>query len=251
MESTREQILRYVRGRRETTVARLADSLQLSQQAVRRHLDGLRADGLVEVKQERHGVGRPTLLFFTTERGEEQAGRTYLQMLTRLFKHLEKLDASQVSGSDGHKVLEQVFSGIATEMAADHRSEVHGSTLDQRIDEASKALEREGIVDSWEKLENGTYHILNEECPYLRLAEMSDAACKSDRKSIELLIGAEVEQTLRIVDGAPVCEYIVRPQPLTLIDADTSHPDPLPPSTRLRKGSGARRGAIGPVKENG
>jgi predicted ArsR family transcriptional regulator len=218
VESTREQILRYVRGRRETTVAQLAESLHLSQQAVRRHLDGLRADGLVDVRQERHGVGRPTLLFYTTERGEEMAGRTYLQMLTRLFKHLEKLDASQVSGSDGRLVLEQVFSGIATEMAADHIGEVHGATFDQRIDEVSKALEREGIVDSWEKLDNGTYHIVNEECPYLRLAELSDAACKSDRRSIELLIGAEVEQTLRIVDGAAACEYIVRPQTVTLLD---------------------------------
>jgi predicted ArsR family transcriptional regulator len=232
VESTREQILRYVRGRRETTVAQLAESLHLSQQAVRRHLDGLRADGLVDVRQERHGVGRPTLLFYTTERGEELAGRTYLQMLTRMFKHLEKLDASQVSGADGQQVLEQVFSGIASEMAADHIGEVHGSTLDQRIDEVSKALEREGIVDSWEKLDNGTYHIVNEECPYLRLAELSDAACKSDRKSIELLIGAEVEQTLRIVDGAPTCEYIVRPQPITLLEEDTPHPDPLPRGAR-------------------
>jgi predicted ArsR family transcriptional regulator len=54
---------------------------------------------------------------------------------------------------------------------------------------------------------------------------MSDAACRSDKRSIELLIGAEVEQTLRIVDGAPVCEYIVRPQPLTLVeDADLMAP---------------------------
>jgi predicted ArsR family transcriptional regulator len=241
VESTREQFLRYVRGRRETTVAQLADSLHLSQQAVRRHLDGLRADGLVDVRQERHGVGRPTLLFYTTERGEELAGRTYLQMLTRMFKHLEKLDASQVSGADGQQVLEQVFSGIASEMAADHIGEVHGATLDQRIDEVSKALEREGIVDSWEKLDNGTYHIVNEECPYLRLAELSDAACKSDRRSIELLIGADVEQTLRIVDGAPACEYIVRPHLVTLLD-DMPGSAPLPQTGEQTKES---------VKENG
>ena len=226
MESTREQILRYVRGRRETTVAQLAESLGLSQQAVRRHLDGLRADGLVDVRQERNGVGR-----------------TYLQMLTRLFKHLEKLESSQVSGADGRQVLEQVFAGIASEMAADHLGEVHGSTLDQRIDEASKALEREGIVDSWEKLDNGTYQIVNEECPYLRLAEMSDAACKSDRRSIELLIGAEVEQTMRIVDGAPVCEYIVRPQPVTLLDEDEA---PHSGSTQRKSGEGMET-----VKESG
>lgn len=217
MESTREQILRYVRGRRDTTVAQLAESLSLSQQAVRRHLDGLRADGLVDVRQERHGVGRPALLFFATERGEDMAGHTYLQLLSRLFRHLEKLEAPQVSGSTGAQVLDQVFSGIAREVAADHRNEVNGSTLDQRIAEASRALEREGIVDGWNKAD-GEYHIVNGECPYLRLAEMSEAACRSDKQAIELLIGAEVDQVTRIVDGAPCCEYILKPQPVTLIE---------------------------------
>ena len=47
---------------------------------------------------------------------------------------------------------------------------------------------------------------------------MSDAPCRSDRQSIELLLGAPVEQTTRIVDGAPCCEYIVRPQPVTLVE---------------------------------
>ena len=232
MESTREQILRYVRGRRETTVAQLAEVLQLSQQAVRRHLDGLRADGLVDARQERHGVGRPTLLFFATERGEEVAGTTYLHLLTRIFRQLEKLE--EESGEPGRQaVLERVFNGVAGEVAAEHSAEVHGSTLDQRIDEMSRALEREGIVDSWERLEDGTYHILNEECPYLRLAELSSAACHSDKRSIELLLGAEVEQTLRIVDGAPCCEYIVKPQPVTLRDErETPHPDPLPRGAR-------------------
>jgi DeoR family transcriptional regulator, suf operon transcriptional repressor len=215
VESTREQILRYVRGRRETTVAQLAEALSLSQQAVRRHLDGLRADGLIDVRQERHGVGRPALLFFATERGEEMAGKTYLQLLSRLFRHLGKLEAGQVSGASGQEVLEQVFSGIAHEVAEDHRSEVRGLTLDERVAETSRALEREGIVDGWSK-QDGAYQLVNGECPYLRLAEMSDAACRSDRESIELLLGSNVEQTLRIVDGAPVCEYIVRSQPVSL-----------------------------------
>ena len=201
------------------TVAQLAESLKLSPQAVRRHLDGLRADALIDVRQERHGVGRPSLVFFVTERGEELGGRTYVQLLSRMFRHLEKLDVSKVSGVSGKQVVEQVFSGIAEEVAADHRSEVRGETLDQRVEEASRALNREGIVDGWEK-DGESFHLINGDCPYLKLAEMSDAACSADRHSIELLVGAEVEQTKRIVDGAPCCEYIVRPQPVTLIEEE-------------------------------
>lgn len=201
------------------TVAQLAETLQLSPQAVRRHLDGLRADALIDVKQVRHGVGRPALMFFVTERGEELGGRTYVQLLSRMFRHLEKLDAGKVSGASGKQVVEQVFSGIAEEVAADHRAEVRGETLDQRVEEASRALHQEGIVDGWER-DGESFHLVNGDCPYLKLAEMSDAACSADRHSIELLVGAQVEQTRRIVDGAPCCEYIVRPQPVTLVEEE-------------------------------
>ena len=214
METTREQVLRYVRGRRQATVAQLAAALELSQQAVRRHLDGLRADGLIDARFERHGVGRPALLFFATERGEELSGRAYLQLLSRLFRHLGKLDASEVGGASGQQVLDTVFAGIAVEVAADHAGEVRGATLDERVAEATRAREREGIVDGWQKEEDGSFQVINGECPYLRLAEMSDAACRSDRQSIELLVGASVEQTKRIVDGAAVCEYIIRQRPV-------------------------------------
>ena len=201
------------------TVAQLAETLQLSPQAVRRHLDGLRADALIDVRQVRHGVGRPALMFFVTERGEELGGRTYVQLLSRMFRHLEKLDAGKVSGASGKQVVEQVFYGIAEEVAADHRAEVRGETLDQRVEEASRALHQEGIVDGWER-DGESFHLVNGDCPYLKLAEMSDAACSADRHSIELLVGAQVEQTRRIVDGAPCCEYIVRPQPVTLIEEE-------------------------------
>jgi predicted ArsR family transcriptional regulator len=215
VESTRDQILRHIRGHREISVAQLAESQALSSQAVRRHLDGLRADGLIDVRQERHGVGRPAQLFFATERGEELGGRTYLQLLSRMFRHLEKLDAGQVSGADGHQVVDQVFSGIAEEVAADHKAEVRGETLDQRVEQVSRALHSEGIVDGWSR-DGDDFHLVNGECPYLRLAEMSEAACSADRHSIELLVGADVEQIKRIVDGAPICEYIVRAQPVSL-----------------------------------
>ena len=215
MESTRDQILRHIRGHREVSVAQLTELLALSPQAVRRHLDGLRADDLIDVRQERHGVGRPALLFFATERGEELGGRAYLQLLSRMFRHLEKLDAGQVSGATGQQVVDQVFSGIAEEVAADHKAEVRGVTLDQRVEEVSRALQREGIVDGWSK-DGDAFHLVNGECPYLRLAEMSEAACNADRHSIELLVGADVEQTKRIVEGALICEYIVRAQPVSL-----------------------------------
>ena len=181
----------------------------MSQAAIRRHLDGLRADGLVDVRFERHNVGRPALVFFATERGEEAVAHGYVQLVSRLFRRFDKMGAADLGGKSGHDVLELALAGVAEEVAADHRDDVRGFTLAERVDETSRALKGEGIVDGWQQ-EGNTFRIVNGDCPYLRLAEMSDAPCRSDRQSIELLVGAPVEQLQRIAAGGSICEYIVR-----------------------------------------
>jgi DeoR family transcriptional regulator, suf operon transcriptional repressor len=214
METTREQVLKLVRGHREISIARIADTLGVSQPAVRRHLDGLRADGFVDVKLERHGVGRPSLLFFPTERGEEGAGRPYLQLLTRLFRRLDRMDETRVGGKSGREVLDGALVEVAYEVAAAHEGEVAAGTLAERVERTSTALKTEGIVDGWRQ-EGQAFFLVNGECPYIRIAEATDACCRADRQAIELLVKAEVEQLRRIADGQPVCEYIVRETALT------------------------------------
>ncbi|HXH20702.1 MAG TPA: ArsR family transcriptional regulator [Dehalococcoidia bacterium] len=214
METTREQVLRLVRGHREITTAQIAEALGVSQAAVRRHLDGLRADGLIDARLDRHGVGRPSLVFFPTERGEESSGRRYLQLLTRLFRRLDRMDETAVGGRSGREVLEEALSEVAFEVAAAHEAEVVGTTLAERVQRASRALKEEGIVDGWRPDGDSGFRLVNGECPYIRIAEITDAPCRSDRQSIELLIGAHVDQIRRIAEGSPVCEYIVRePRP--------------------------------------
>ena len=209
METTREHVLRLVRGHREMTIAQIADSLGVSQPAVRRHLDGLRADGFIDARLERHGVGRPSLVFFPTERGDEGAGRQYLQLLTRLFRRLDRMDETTVGGRSGREVLDGALSEVAYEVAAAHEDEVGGRTLAERVERASVALKGEGIVDGWHQ-DGEAFRLVNGECPYIRIAELTDAPCRSDRQSIELLVGAHVDQIRRIAEGSPVCEYIVR-----------------------------------------
>jgi predicted ArsR family transcriptional regulator len=108
-------------------------------------------------------------------------------------------------------------------MAARHREELAGIDVspEERIEIVTHSLREEGILDGWHEQEDG-YHLVNGTCPYLKAAEISSLPCESDRKAIEILLNGEVEQLHRIVDGSPVCEYLVRalrgPQPLILVE---------------------------------
>jgi predicted ArsR family transcriptional regulator len=208
MESTREQVLHMLQARGGATVAALAQELSVGQASVRRHLDHLRVDGLVDVRMERHGVGRPAFVFYPTERAEERTPAGYPRLLSRLYSELRGLNEGEVRGRDGEQVLRAMFEGVAEQVAREHESEVGAQSLEGRVAQTSQALKREGIVDAWNKTGDG-YHLTNSACPYRQAAQHSHGPCELDRKAIELLIGAPVRQVSRIADGQLACEYIV------------------------------------------
>ncbi len=208
MESTREHVLRLLQARGGATVAALAEALGVGQAALRRHLDHLRADGLADVRMERHGVGRPAFVFYPTEEGEERTPAGYSRLLSRLYEGLRSLEERQVRGRDGNEVLRTAFEAVAEQVAEQHRAEVAADSLEGRVAQTSEALQPEGIVDGWTKGEDG-YHLTNSACPYRQAALASHGPCELDRRAIESLVAAPVRQVSRIVDGRPVCEYIV------------------------------------------
>lgn len=208
MESTKEQVLHLLQARGGATVAALAEALGIGEASVRRHLDHLRVEGLVDVRVERHGVGRPAFVFYPTEEGEERTPAGYSRLLSRLYEGLRSLDERQVRGRDGAEVLRTVFEGVAEQVAREHEPEVAADSLEGRVAQTSQALQPEGIVDTWVKEEDG-YHLTNSACPYRQAARASHGPCELDRRAIELLVAAPVRQISRIVDGRPACEYII------------------------------------------
>jgi predicted ArsR family transcriptional regulator len=80
------------------------------------------------------------------------------------------------------------------------------------VEQVTDSMRSEGILEAWHSGPDG-FHLTNGVCPYLEAAAFSRLPCESDRKAIELLLGLEVEQLHRIVDGSPICEYLVRALP--------------------------------------
>lgn len=200
MQSTRDQI-RELLTAREATVGEIAETLGMNQANIRRHLEVLRAEGLVDVRIEKHAVGRPAYVYGLTERALELSAH-YPRLVNRLVKRLAAMP-------DSAPVLEQIFDGVADEVTGAYRPMVTGATLEERVAETSIALKEEGIVDHWRKDADG-YHLMNTSCPYRKAADVTDAPCHADHKVVQSLVGAPVEQLSRIIDGQHVCEYLVR-----------------------------------------
>lgn len=198
MHGTRERLLELVIDRREARVEELASSLGITTAAVRRHLDNLRADGLLDARAVHQATGRPFYAYFATEKATGVLPTAYADLLERMLQSV-----------GAHA---DVTESVAMSLANRHREELEpcaDDDLSVRVGQVTLSLRQEGILDHWHEDVDG-FHLVNGHCPYLRAAEMSNLPCESDRKAIEMLMGNDVEQIHRIVDGAPTCEYLVR-----------------------------------------
>lgn len=209
MERTRDEVVRILHERGVCSVAELAAEVGVSAGSVRRHLDLMVGDGLVDMQLVRQRRGRPLTRYSLSEAGEERsASQHYSRLLDRIYPALARLPAAAVSGKSGADVLAQVFEGVAHEIAEAYASRVQGADLDGRVAAVASALREEGILNDVVD-EGAQFRLRNVGCPYRSTAEGTHAACDADRRTIELLLGQPVLQVTTVVSGAPSCEYLV------------------------------------------
>src|SRR5512135_2767744 len=109
MKSTHDRILQTMLRHPRSTITELAEAVGINPISVRHHLTNLQVEGLVEAEEERHGVGRPRLVYFLTEDGLERFPTRYLRLTTRLLSQMKEKLPGPVVG----ELFREVATGLA------------------------------------------------------------------------------------------------------------------------------------------
>ena len=96
MKSKHDQILETLLHQPRRTINELAEAVGINPISVRHHLTNLQVEGLVTAEEERHGVGRPRLVYYLTEDGMEKFPTRYLRLTTRLLTQMKETMPAQV-----------------------------------------------------------------------------------------------------------------------------------------------------------
>ncbi len=209
MEGTRDEVVRILHERGERSVAELAEEIGVSPGSIRRHMDLMVADRLLVSRLTRQSRGRPTTRYALSEAGEEQTSSGHYQkLLERLSPALASLSTDEIAGQGGPVVLDRLFDHVAESVAREHSSSIRGLSLNERVYEVTVALSHEGILQEVEDA-GDFFRLRNTGCPYRTTANETHACCAADRRTIELLLGAPVEQITTIAGGGAACEYLV------------------------------------------
>lgn len=198
MKSTREKILRTLLAFPESTINDLAEAVGINGISVRHHLTALEADNLITSREERHGVGRPRLVYSLTDKGVEEFPTNYLRLTRRILDILNlKLTPEE---------LKSIFEDIGAEIAEPYEKDLDGKSLDERIDLIETAMTKEGFIVKINK--NEDFYILSSlSCPYYQVGLDHPVVCNLDHTLITRLLGSRIEPESCICEGSDRCTF--------------------------------------------
>ncbi len=206
MKSTRDRILQTLLRQPRRTINELAEAVGINPISVRHHLTNMQVEGLVAAEEERHGVGRPRLVYALTEDGMEKFPTRYLRLTTRLLSQMkETMPAPMVS---------QLFSQIAEDLASEYKDQMQGLSMEERLDFVKSMLAEEGFTVEWEK-SGEQYKIHEISCPYYQIGVSHPEVCTVDQALISKMLAVPAEKVQCLLNGGAFCTYVVQqPSPM-------------------------------------
>lgn len=200
--STRKQIMMMLKTEGALTVSEIAERLGVTEMAVRRHINTLERDRLIESRLLRQSMGRPTNQYFLTEKSEQFFPKQYADFTMEILSDLEK--------NHGPEIIEEVFRNRAQRILNRHLPKFKGKNLEEKIRLLADLQDKRGYMVKWEKQADGTFQFIEYNCPISMVAGEYRQACKCEVNWFGELLGAEVERIECKTDNGQNCVYIIR-----------------------------------------
>ncbi len=202
--STKNDILTQLLRRGQATAQDLAAILQVTPQAIRRHLKDLEQEGLIQHMAQAGGMGRPQHHYTLSREGRAQFPKRYGEFAVDLLATLHQ--------TLGQEHLGQILAQQWQAKAVAYREALGQEDLATRIQRLVQLRRSEGYMAEFQVTPQG-FVVTEHTCAIAAVAETFPRVCDHE---LELFATAlpdcTVERTHWIVDGEHQCGYLIRPR---------------------------------------
>ncbi|WP_436839416.1 helix-turn-helix transcriptional regulator [Microbispora hainanensis] len=198
---TRARVARLILEHGPVTAAALGERLGLTPAAVRRHLDALLAEGMIEPRTARprgqRGRGRPAKMFAITDAGRSAFVHAYDDLAGSALRFL----AERLGGEAVSEFARAQVSGLVGRLEALMRE----VPAEQRVRVLAEALSAEGYAASASATGKGGEQLCQHHCPVAHVAAQFPQLCEAETEAFARLLGTPVQRLATIANGDGVC----------------------------------------------
>ncbi|WP_255952610.1 helix-turn-helix transcriptional regulator [Streptomyces odontomachi] len=229
--STRDRVARSILDHGPSTVADLAQRLGLTPAAVRRHLDALVADNVVQPRDQRvygaRGRGRPAKVFAVTDCGRDSFEQSYDKLAADALRWIAR---SAGGGAAGEAAVAAFARDRVEALARSYRVAIEAVSPESRVEALARALTADGYAATARSTPGPRpgEQLCQHHCPVAHVAEQFPQLCEVETEAFSRLLGTHVQRLATIAHGDGVCTTFVPGDPGENRTPETAHTDVHP-----------------------
>ncbi|MGC5629690.1 helix-turn-helix transcriptional regulator [Georgenia sp. Z1344] len=218
--STRDRVLGLVLEQGPVCAADVAEELELTSAAVRRHIGALEAQGLIAVQRNPGTTtprrGRPARHYVATDAGRAEFTDAYSDLAGQVLDFLvEKV---------GTEAADEFADRRVGELERRYAAQLEGTAPGQeRVQALAEALTADGYAATVRKVGDKeiAVQLCQGHCPVQDVAEAFPQLCEAETRAFSRLLGVHVQRLATLASGGYMCTTHV---PLALPTRQTPHP---------------------------
>ncbi|HEY9876871.1 MAG TPA: iron-sulfur cluster biosynthesis transcriptional regulator SufR [Leptolyngbyaceae cyanobacterium] len=207
--STKEDILKHLLKQGESTAQALAEHLEVSAQAIRRHLKDLESEALIEHRAVQEGMGRPNHFYRLSRKGRDHFPAQYDEFAISLLDTLTETVGKEQVGTILRKQWER--------KALEYQARVGTGSIADRVARLVQIRQAEGYMTEWHRVEpesasevSSGFVITEYNCAISHIAETFPTVCGHELEMFQVALpDCAVTRTHWLVDGEHRCGYLV------------------------------------------
>jgi len=206
---TRARVARLILEYGPASAAGLSARLGVTPAAIRRHLDNLLAEGMIEAREARcygsRSRGRPARLFAITDAGRSAFEHAYDDLATSALRFLaEKAGPAAVAEFARRKIadLESRYRPVVDAAPAEHRVQALAEALSADGYAASVSVAPAVVKGDGEA---GGEELCQHHCPVAHVAAEFPQLCEAETEAFGRLLGTAVQRLATISRGDGIC----------------------------------------------
>ncbi len=206
-DKTRDLVARAILERGPASAVDLATRLSITPAGIRRHLDGLVADGILESREAHitssnlRGRGRPAKVFVMTDDGREKFEHSYDDLAVSALKFMASKNGahlvSEFAASRAEEIERKALKKVASKTSIEARVEALTDHLCSEGYSATSASRGSGL------------EICQHHCPVAHVAAEFPELCDAETEVISRMLGTHVQRLATIANGDGVCTTFI------------------------------------------
>ena len=208
---TRDRVRQAISEHGPLTAAALASRLGLTPAAVRRHLDLLVGQGVIEEHEPAgaagRGRGRPARAYILSEAGHAAMNSDYDDVATSALRFLAHHAGADAVDEFVRERTAEIEGRYAAQLAAS------GGDVTDRAEALATALTADGFAASTRPVRQGTplagVQLCQGHCPVQHVAAQFPQFCDAETDAFSRLLGVHVQRLATLAHGEHVCTTFI------------------------------------------